>query len=87
MATAWSTRSFSPRRSDARVRALAALIAEKAPVAVAQAKRVMLRGVPGDLALATELEAQAFATLFGTEDQKEGMRAFLEKRKAEFRGR
>jgi enoyl-CoA hydratase len=70
-----------------RVRALAEQIAQKAPLAVAQAKRVMLRGVPGDLALANELEAQAFATLFGTEDQKEGMKAFVEKRKAEFRGR
>jgi enoyl-CoA hydratase len=70
-----------------RVRALAELIAQKGPLAVAQAKRVMLRGVPGDLTLANELEAQAFATLFGTEDQKEGMKAFVEKRKAEFRGR
>ncbi|HEY3593455.1 MAG TPA: enoyl-CoA hydratase-related protein [Polyangiaceae bacterium] len=70
-----------------RVRTLAEQIAEKAPLAVAQAKRVMLRGVPGDLSLANELEAQAFATLFGTEDQKEGMKAFAEKRKAEFRGR
>jgi enoyl-CoA hydratase len=70
-----------------RVRALCEEIAQKAPLAVAQAKRVVLRGVPGDMALASELEAQAFAALFGTEDQKEGMRAFVEKRKAEFRGR
>jgi len=70
-----------------RAQTLANQIAEKAPLAVAQAKRVLLRGVPGDLALANELEAQAFAVLFGTEDQKEGMKAFVEKRKAEFRGR
>lgn len=72
---------------SSRARTLADQIAEKAPLAVAQAKRVLLRGVPGDLALANELEAQAFAALFGTEDQKEGMKAFVEKRKAEFRGR
>jgi enoyl-CoA hydratase len=70
-----------------RVRAVAEVIAQKAPLAVAQAKRVILRGVPGDMALANELEAQAFAFLFGTEDQKEGMKAFAEKRKADFRGR
>jgi enoyl-CoA hydratase len=70
-----------------RVRAVAEQIAEKAPLAVAQAKRVLLRGVPGNLTLANELEAQAFAALFGTEDQKEGMSAFVDKRKAAFHGR
>jgi enoyl-CoA hydratase len=71
----------------ARVRALADQIASKGPLAVAQAKRAMLRGVTGDMTAANELEAQAFAMLFGSEDQKEGMRAFVEKRKPEFKGR
>jgi enoyl-CoA hydratase len=71
----------------ARVRSVADQIASKGPLAVAQAKRVMLRGVDADLAAGNELEAQAFAMLFGSEDQKEGMKAFVEKRKAEFRGR
>ena len=39
------------------------------------------------LPTANELEAQAFAALFGTDDQREGMRAFLEKRPAKFEGR
>jgi enoyl-CoA hydratase len=69
------------------VRSVADQIASKGPLAVAQAKRVMLRGVDADLAAGNELEAQAFAMLFGSEDQKEGMKAFVEKRKAEFRGR
>ena len=70
-----------------KVRALAEQIASKGPLAIAQAKRVMLRGVLGDITAASELEAQAFAMLFGTEDQKEGMQAFVEKRKPEFQGR
>jgi enoyl-CoA hydratase len=69
------------------VRAIADQIASKGPLAVAQAKRVMLRGVMGDMTAASELEAQAFAVLFGTDDQKEGMRAFVEKRKPDFKGR
>jgi enoyl-CoA hydratase len=70
-----------------KVRAVADQIASKGPLAVAQAKRVMLRGVMGDMTAASELEAQAFAVLFGTDDQKEGMRAFVEKRKPEYKGR
>jgi enoyl-CoA hydratase len=70
-----------------RVRAVADQIAAKGPLAVAQAKRAMLRGVDADLAAGNELEAQAFAMLFGSDDQKEGMKAFVEKRKPEFSGR
>jgi enoyl-CoA hydratase len=71
----------------ARVRAVADQIAAKGPLAVAQAKRAIQRGADADLPTANELEAQAFAMLFGSEDQKEGMKAFGEKRKPEFRGR
>jgi enoyl-CoA hydratase len=39
------------------------------------------------LTVANELEAQAFAMLFGTSDQREGMKAFVEKRKPEYTGR
>jgi enoyl-CoA hydratase len=70
-----------------RVRAVADQIAQKGPLAIAQAKRTMLRGVTGDMTPANELEAQAFAMLFGSDDQKEGMKAFVEKRKPEFKGR
>ena len=70
----------------AHARAQARKIAGKGPVAVAQAKRVLRRGAEPDLATANELERQAFAALFGSEDAKEGMRAFLEKRPAQWRG-
>lgn len=59
-------------------------IAGKGPLAIQQAKAVLRRGDAG-LASANELEAQAFAMLFGTDDQKEGMAAFLEKRAAAFK--
>ncbi len=70
-----------------RARDTAAKIAAKGPLAVAAAKRVMLRGEAIDLPAACELEAQAFAALFGTEDQRAGMKAFVEKTKATFTGR
>jgi enoyl-CoA hydratase len=70
-----------------RVRDVALKIASRGPLAVAAAKRVMLRGEGIDLAAANELEAQAFSALFGTEDQRAGMKAFLEKKKATFTGK
>lgn len=70
-----------------RVGGVAKQIAEKAPVAIARCKRVMSRGSDADLVGACELEASAFASLFGTEDAKEGTSAFLEKRAAKFEGR
>jgi enoyl-CoA hydratase len=67
--------------------ATAKRIATRGPLAVAQCKRVLLRGEGLALAAACELEAQAFAELFGTADLSEGMKAFLEKRPARFEGR
>jgi enoyl-CoA hydratase len=62
-------------------------IAAVGPLAVAAAKRVLLRGEEMPLPAANELEAQAFAGLFGSEDQRAGMAAFLEKKKTAFSGR
>lgn len=50
-------------------------------------KMVVNEGVNMDLKSALAHEARCFALLFGTEDQQEGMKAFLEKRKPEFKGR
>lgn len=69
-----------------KVREVAAEIAARGPVAVAAAKRSILRGYDQDLVNANELEAAEFAVLFGTEDQTEGMKAFLEKREPDFKG-
>lgn len=70
-----------------RVREVAKKIAGKGPLAVAAVKRVIARGADVPLATANELEATAFAALFGSDDQREGMKAFLGKRPAKFSGR
>jgi len=66
---------------------IAKTIASMPPVAVMQIKEVTLAGQDASLEAAMMLERKAFQLLFSTTDQKEGMRAFLEKRKPEFRGR
>ncbi|MBI3019318.1 MAG: hypothetical protein HYY61_05455, partial [Deltaproteobacteria bacterium] len=63
------------------------LIVSKGPLAVAQAKRVIEDGYHKEIADALELEAEAFAKTFDTEDQKEGAKAFLAKRPPQFVGR
>jgi enoyl-CoA hydratase len=69
-----------------RARDVALKIASRGPLAVAACKRVVLRGEALDLRAACELEAEAFARLFGTDDQRTGMKSFLEKTKATFAG-
>lgn len=66
---------------------LATKLAALPPIALRSAKQVVNQGQSMELKLAIDLEAMAWASLFATEDQKEGMRAFLEKRKPEFKGR
>jgi enoyl-CoA hydratase len=61
-------------------------IASKGPLAVAAAKRLIRDGVDLPLPDANRLEQAAFGDAFGTEDQSEGMAAFLEKRAPAFRG-
>jgi enoyl-CoA hydratase len=66
---------------------MARLISQKGPVAVHLAKQAVQRGQDIDLDNACLLESEVFGLCFSTEDQKEGMGAFLEKRAAEFKGR
>jgi enoyl-CoA hydratase len=51
------------------------------------AKEAVLKAFEAPLAEGLAAERKSFYFLFSTEDQKEGMRAFLEKRKAVFKGR
>ncbi|MEE9608712.1 MAG: enoyl-CoA hydratase-related protein [Myxococcota bacterium] len=62
-------------------------IARKAPLAVAQAKRVIQAGQGADPHVAHALEQAAFGLVSASEDRAEGMDAFLEKREPKFRGR
>ncbi|MBM4376048.1 MAG: enoyl-CoA hydratase/isomerase family protein [Deltaproteobacteria bacterium] len=71
----------------ARATKVAEQIGAVGPLAVAAAKRAMLHGSEIALGPACELERQAFAGLFGTEDQRTGMAAFLAKQKATFAGK
>jgi len=66
---------------------VAHLIAGNGPVGVRLAKMVVDSGYNLDLSEACSLESYAFGIGFTTEDQKEGMKAFLEKRKPDYKGR
>ena len=66
---------------------IARMIASKGPVAVRLTKQIVQRGQDLDLANACQQEAYAFGLTCATADQKEGMKAFLEKRPARFTGR
>jgi enoyl-CoA hydratase len=67
--------------------ALAAQLAGMAPVALRNAKRVINYGIGKDIRTGVKHEEEAWTELFSTEDQKEGMKAFLEKRKPVFKGK
>jgi len=66
---------------------IARAIASKGPIAVRLAKESVQRGQHLDMDSACLLENDAFALCCGTEDQREGMSAFLEKREARFKGK
>jgi enoyl-CoA hydratase len=70
-----------------KARATAQKIIEKAPLAVAATKRAVRKAEELPLERGCDLERELFALLFSTADQKEGMRAFLEKRPARFLSR
>jgi len=68
-------------------RALAREIAAKPPVAVRLAKEAILKSQDTPLDVGLDHERRLFYLLFSTEDTREGVDAFLNKRKAEFKGR
>jgi enoyl-CoA hydratase/carnithine racemase len=65
---------------------VASRIAANAPLAVRQAKKSVHYGLQMDLLTGYRFEIEAYNQLVGTEDRKEGVRAFNEKRKPRFRG-
>jgi len=62
-------------------------IAESSPVALKLAKEAVLQSFNTTLDEGLLFERKNFYLLFSSEDQKEGMKAFIEKRKAEFKGK
>ena len=66
---------------------IAGELAGKARIAIQEAKAAINAGADMALEDGCRYEAEAFAVAFGTEDRREGMTAFLAKRKANFTGR
>ena len=65
----------------------AAGIAGNAPLAVRQAKKSVRYGMQMDIGTAYRFEVEAYNRLVDTDDRREGIRAFNEKRKPDFKGR
>jgi enoyl-CoA hydratase len=78
---------FPPDELEAKTLELARSLADLSPLVLARAKETANRSLQGELADGLAFEAEAFAQLFSSEDQKEGMAAFAEKRKPRFTGR
>jgi len=66
---------------------IAAAIARLPPIAAREIKRLVLSGVDQSLDDGLIDERRTFVSMFDTEDQKEGMRAFIEKRRPDFKGK
>lgn len=75
-----------PELTLKRATALAATIADKSPVAVRIAKETILAAYETPLSQGLELERKAFLFLASTEDRREGIQAFMEKRAPQFKG-
>jgi enoyl-CoA hydratase len=78
---------YEPGELMERVSETARALAAKGPVALAAAKAAVNHALQGDHVENLVAEAERFGELFATEDQKEGMTAFVEKREPRYRGR
>jgi enoyl-CoA hydratase len=78
---------FEPDELMEKTLELARLIASKSPLALAAAKQAINRALQGEHAANLEHEAESFGRLFASEDAREGLSAFVEKREPRFTGR
>jgi len=78
---------FEPEELEEKTYKIAGKIASKSSVQTNFIKSLVNKGADIDMHSACALEVSYFSSGFGTEDQKEGMTAFLEKRKANFKGK
>lgn len=88
-ALAWGlvTRVVPPADLRQEALVLAGLLAERPPLAVAAIKRAVHRGLDGPLEDGLRREREEFDRVLGSEDAREGLSAFLEKRPPTWRGR
>jgi enoyl-CoA hydratase len=77
---------FPPESLMEECRKMAAAISEKSPVALKFALRALNQGLEADLASGLKIEGLCLGACFASEDSKEGLNAFLEKRKPNFQG-
>jgi enoyl-CoA hydratase len=78
---------YAPEQLLERTLETARQLAAKSPIALAVAKEAINRALGGDHAENLEREGDRFGELFASEDAKEGLTAFVEKREPAFRGR
>ena len=78
---------FAPEELMQKALGTAREIAGKGPLSVAYAKDAMVNGLNMTKEDGFRYESSLFAVLFATDDQREGMGAFIEKRTAEFKGK
>ncbi len=78
---------YEPGELIEKTLAVATALAAKGPIALAVAKEAINRALGGDHASNLEREGERFGELFASEDAKEGLTAFIEKRDPAFRGR
>jgi enoyl-CoA hydratase/3-hydroxyacyl-CoA dehydrogenase len=79
-------RAVPPQRLMPEARRMALRIARQGPIAVGRAKVAINQALQGGLDAGLAFELEAVTQTFGTEDQTEGMTAFLERRRPEFKG-
>ncbi|AJA47198.1 3-hydroxybutyryl-CoA dehydratase [Clostridium pasteurianum DSM 525 = ATCC 6013] len=77
---------YEPEELLVKSQEFAEKVMTKSPWGVKLAKACINNGLDVDLEAGLKYEANSFGLCFSTEDQKEGMKAFLEKRKADFKG-
>ena len=78
---------FAPDALDEEAAKFAKKLSSKATVAMKMVKECINTGSNMDIASALKLEIQYVATVFASEDGREGMKAFMEKRKPAFTGK
>jgi enoyl-CoA hydratase/3-hydroxyacyl-CoA dehydrogenase len=77
----------SPEELMDAAKLIAKTIADKGPIAVSQAKQAINKGLEVELAEGLNMELDSIAIAFNTEDKKEGMDAFIQRRKPDFKGK
>lgn len=81
------TRLVDNGQALAEAQRLIAIYEKRGPISLAFAKRAVQRGLQMDIASAIDYEFSLVTAIYGTDDKREGISAFLEKREARFQGR